>query len=254
MNKCLIVLFVLCFVGLHAAEKSIEVVDIRQLPISVDGDFVGEIATDKQSLAYIAQNYGKSSIERVHGVLFASCQQSNIDVLGELIKKYKLNINSLNYERLALLHYACWSKSDAVVKYLLDLGADLEIKDEWIEKGTKHGGTPLHWACRRNNIDAVKLLLKRGADIKSTDAQGATPLHWACKNHNLEILAELLNAGAAINAVDTNGDTPLHYAYRSYATWIERFLLQHGANPNVQNTAGLTPKQVKVKHDCCTIL
>jgi ankyrin repeat protein len=45
---------------------------------------------------------------------------------------------------------------EAVVKLLLDKGADLQSKD-------KYGRTPLSWAAEKGHEAVVKLLLKKGA-------------------------------------------------------------------------------------------
>ena len=63
--------------------------------------------------------------------------------------------------------------SPAVVKLLLDHGADVAARDN-------DGKTPLHAAVEGDAEQAVvKMLLDRGADIAATDAADWTPLHYA---------------------------------------------------------------------------
>ena len=46
--------------------------------------------------------------------------------------------------------------------------------------------TPLHLACRKNSLDIVKYLVELGANIEEKNIQGITPLHLACKYNALD--------------------------------------------------------------------
>ncbi|KAF2469528.1 ankyrin, partial [Lindgomyces ingoldianus] len=64
----------------------------------------------------------------------------------------------------------------AVVKLLLDKGADLESKDG------KYGRTPLSWAALNGHEAVVRLLLDKGADLESKHKEyGQTPLLWTAE-------------------------------------------------------------------------
>ena len=117
-----------------------------------------------------------------------------------------------------LLHFATMSANLAVVRVLLDAGADPNVKDE-------NGRTPLHFAAKNNTNPAViSTLLNAGANLEArTKSLGETPLHMAATNNrNSALLTTLLDAGAdplALlhrgadpNAQDHNGWTPLHHA------------------------------------------
>ena len=58
------------------------------------------------------------------------------------------------------------------MKCLTDLGADLNVRDEY-------GSTPLHYAVQQNFIDCVHYLLKKGAKHEIKDVNGRNPLLWA---------------------------------------------------------------------------
>lgn len=165
------------------------------------------------------------------------------------------------------------------MEYLLNQGADPEVKDELVKDGNKFGGTALHWACEKNNTSALKVLLKRdGINVNSTDAHGATLLHWACRadspqavailiksgantqiedekgvtplhlacgSGNLETVMKVVKAGGNLQAVDENNDTPLHYAYRSNINMVISYIKRNGADGQAKNKAGLIPSQVK---------
>jgi hypothetical protein len=61
----------------------------------------------------------------------------------------------------------------AVVKLLLEKGAELETEDNI-------GQTPLSWAATEGREAVVKLLLEKGAELETKDKEySQTPLSWA---------------------------------------------------------------------------
>jgi hypothetical protein len=111
----------------------------------------------------------------------------------------------------------------AVVRLLLDKGADLESKD-------KEGQTPLSWAARNGNGAVVKLLLDKGADLELKDRYGQTPLSWAARNRYKSVVKLLLDKGADIESKDRYGRTPLSWAADSRRAAVVKLLLDKGAN------------------------
>lgn len=80
-----------------------------------------------------------------------------------------------------------------------------------MNKGSRHGETPLHCAAGSGE-GAVRLLLGVGADPHTASADGQTPLHRAAENHELGIVRLLLEVGADPTAAAQDGTTPLHSA------------------------------------------
>jgi ankyrin repeat protein len=70
---------------------------------------------------------------------------------------------------------ATGSGRKAVVKLLLEKGAELEPKDD------EYGVTPLWLAAANGHEAVVKLLLEKGAELESKDDKcGCTPLLFCC--------------------------------------------------------------------------
>uniref|UniRef100_A0A1X7V878 Uncharacterized protein n=1 Tax=Amphimedon queenslandica TaxID=400682 RepID=A0A1X7V878_AMPQE len=62
--------------------------------------------------------------------------------------------------------------------------------------------TPLHVAVECKRIDAVQWLLDKGANLELRDIAGATPLIYAAYNGHIQVVAVLLEKGADVVASD----------------------------------------------------
>lgn len=93
------------------------------------------------------------------------------------------------------LHYAAAKGNLDIGRSILDNHAlILEYKD--IQQKTA-----LHIACENGKAAMVKLLLDHGADIRARDHLGLTPLMSSCSGWNMEVVYILVGAGAKINDI-----------------------------------------------------
>tara|TARA_Y100001970_G_scaffold36092_1_gene44617 strand:+ start:359 stop:1027 length:669 start_codon:yes stop_codon:yes gene_type:complete len=116
-----------------------------------------------------------------------------------------------------------------VVKYLLNLGVDTEIKYGEVVYDV---GTALHYAAYEGHTEIVKLLLDAGADKDVMVFLAQTPLHWALMEGHTEIVKLLLDVGARAHGIG-GYETPLHVAARDGHTEIVKLLLDAGADVDV---------------------
>ena len=122
-----------------------------------------------------------------------------------------------------LLHEAAATGDVELVGYLLDHGAEIDMRAEL------DGSTPLHLAARQGRTAVVRLLLAKGADVAARAIGGLMPLHMAAATGH-DAAAVLLLARGAPASAPSSGGTPLHMAaLEGYASMIE-LLVRHGAD------------------------
>ncbi|MGL9779570.1 MAG: ankyrin repeat domain-containing protein [Wolbachia sp.] len=160
-------------------------------------------------------------------------------------------------DTLPLLSLAACKNSVNVAKFLLDSGADIDIKSgkNW---------SPLYYAISADKYNMVRLLVDHGADILGEDDNGETPLCIAHKLGNPEIenflrakldeclfsaverkssqeVKNFLDGGANIEARSVKNETPLCVASGKGFSSIVQFLVNKNANVNVRDDDGKTP-------------
>jgi len=191
-------------------------------------------------------------------------------ILGITRGKPKSNPDFTDERGLTPLHYAAYFGKLDIIKRILALGADPDIKM------VKYGSTPLQWATycgiknapkldHRLNAAVIRELLRGGAqyDIMSAVANtdlaqvekilsnhpaqaaskwmsGFSPLHV---NHDLKIGKRILSHAAILDQRSDDGTTPLvNLCNRLKADPRIAFLyLEHGADVNARNDSGSSP-------------
>ena len=109
------------------------------------------------------------------------------------------------------LHKAAEGGHLAVVRYLVEQGADLELKN-------RYDSTALLAAASRGDLAMVKVLVGAGADLEAASSNepssydGFTALHWAVEGGHLAMVKVLVGAGADLEARADDGYPALHRA------------------------------------------
>jgi len=140
----------------------------------------------------------------------------------------------------------------------VELGVDLN--------GKPGDESPLHCAARAGQLETVKMLVELGADVHVRDRNfDGTPLSFANYKGQLNVVEYLLQFATICEAVevggldrvrtllrenpervnfrDDEGCTPLHYPFQDtqHGEEIIELLIEHGANTSAKDNEGRTP-------------
>ena len=149
-------------------------------------------------------------------------------------------------EQISLLHLAAqqgWM--DIIIDLITKYKCDTNCKDS-------HGCTPLHYAVTNNHLEVVRYFInEQHCDPMTRDNDGNTPLHYAVIDDHLEVVRYFINEQHCDPMTrDNDGNTPLHIAcIYSSSTHIVQYLLSTGkVNPLAMNNNGETAvfKQNKI--------
>ncbi len=120
---------------------------------------------------------------------------------------------------------------DEAMKYLSKPGAPvLNTRDP----GT--GETALHISVKAHNDNWVGFLLNKGANTEIKDREGNTALHDAAIVGDETAITYLIAMKARVNASNNNGETPLILAVHSRDIDAVHLLVDGGADPKIQDT------------------
>ena len=116
-------------------------------------------------------------------------------------------VNAYSEDGYQPLGLACFFGHLETARYLINAGARLNSASQ-----NRMKVTPLHSAAAGGHTALVKLLLEHGADPNAVQEGGFTPLHAAAQNGDVESIHMLLFHGADGSAKSSDGRTPLDYA------------------------------------------
>lgn len=113
-----------------------------------------------------------------------------------------------------MLHLACAVNNAELVKYIISLGAPLDVPDA-------DGTTPLLLALRYTSWTSAEILVERGCQVNTQNNYGLTPLNTAIASQYEDITViikfgnALLSRGASLGTTDRYGSGVWHWVARS---------------------------------------
>lgn len=114
-------------------------------------------------------------------------------------------------------------------------GADLSKEDIY-------GWIPLHYATREGHLSVVKYLVEMGSDVNQlTHGESRSPLYLACYNSDYEVAKYLLENGALPNQYIRSGTATVLHHGQKITSRIARLLTRHGALLGAKDAFGRIP-------------
>ena len=168
-----------------------------------------------------------------------------LEAEGRLGTEHSGDNVSKNFPRSgAALALAAKSKYVAIVRLLVDAGADINYKDD-------QGETALHIAARFGYDQCAQILIagigSHKADLEIAENTFSwTPLFVACVEGSTSIVEQLITAGANLERLDSSGWTPKEHAALRGNLAISRLLAEYTNSPHdAPGTATSLPSSPK---------
>ncbi|HEV8229717.1 MAG TPA: ankyrin repeat domain-containing protein, partial [Candidatus Limnocylindria bacterium] len=165
------------------------------------------------SAVLLAHYYGKTDVARALLArrptldIFEAATAGDVARVMELVEQDRARANAVAGDGFSPLGLAAFFKHPAVVKALIERGADVNAPSRG------QGFTPLHSAVATDagpcDKDLVRMLLDAGADPNAHSREGGTPLHTAAFTGDVEVAELLLAYGADPTATTSKDLTPL---------------------------------------------
>jgi ankyrin repeat protein len=180
----------------------------------------------------VKEEVPKKAINPKLKVLISAVRAQDTQSVEKILKSDPALLKLTDQGGSTALHHAAGFGTVAIMKMLIDHGADVNAKND-------RNSTPLHWAVA--DEAKTRLLLDSGANINARQADGRTPLYnmIGMENHNA-VARLLLDRGADPNIPTANGNTNLMVAAGRGDVEALKLLIAHGAKVDARNGAGGT--------------
>lgn len=161
------------------------------------------------------------------------------DVVEFLVISHSQNVKSRCLDTKTALSVASQKGHSKVARFLLEHGADMEIRDSV-------GWSPLRQASSEGHVEVIQLLLEFGADAEAKNQYNNNALMFASARGHLGVVRVLREHGANVKARVYNNTTPLHFASEA---GVAQILLQYEADADAREDDGWTPLHRTSKHN-----
>ncbi|KAJ6662387.1 hypothetical protein lerEdw1_011800 [Lerista edwardsae] len=236
--------------------------------------FLNEVDFEGRAPIHIACQHGQENIVRVflrRGVnvdikgkddwvpLHYAAWQGHLSIVKLLAKQPGVNVNAQTMDGRTPLHLAAQRGHYRVARILVELQADINIRNVFLhtplhiaaetghtstarlllnhgavlEAVAADGCTALHLAARSGHLSTTNLFLEEHADVLARGPANRTALHLAAENGHYEVVEELVNTDN-VNGSDAEGLTALQLAAKGGHIRTVEILLRHGACADVQ--------------------
>lgn len=215
---------------------------------------------------------------RAEDDLMVAARTGNLAMAKKAVRRGS-DVNRIGKYGDTPLHVAARSTSVEVLRFLVENGGSLEVRNDsdrtplaaavangntaaveyLIGAGANKGGALVSLAGA--NASLIAVLARLGVDVNAPDASNSTALHQRVEQtyaasfsrdtsgrQNWEAIIAAIDAllanGADPNAKNGKGQTPLHTAARIGVAEVAERLIAAGADPNARDSNGKTPIEI----------
>ncbi|XP_053388188.1 uncharacterized protein LOC123563484 [Mercenaria mercenaria] len=159
----------------------------------------------------------------------------------QLLKQNPALVKEKGWHGQTALHRACLSGDGAMVRLLLEYGADPNATNDFLE-------TPVHYASKRGIPTLVHILAQAGGRLDVKDKSGKTAVHNAAQTGSVYMLQYLEEKGFGFRDVDNSLQSPLHCVCSFGHLEAFKYLLRKGrSDPRQGDSKGDTPLHICVR-------
>ncbi|XP_064627394.1 transient receptor potential cation channel subfamily A member 1 homolog isoform X2 [Lineus longissimus] len=171
--------------------------------------------------------------------LLLASSEGHDNTIKALLQR-KADIEAVDKNDKTAIYWAAEEDNIAALEVLLTHPKIEEVG--LIDKGDRYDNTPLHIACQKGFTAVVKSLLDHGADLDAKNEEEQTPLHLACRFGRTNVVRELVKENKmVVNDEDEDSNTPLHLAALSGHTKVAVALIEASADIEARNCNLWTP-------------
>jgi ankyrin repeat protein len=175
-------------------------------------------------------------------VSFTATEQATID---EFVRENGNDVTKADFRGDTLLHEAAANRNVTVVKYLVSIGADVNVRNS-------NGGTPLHRAAwNDSNVEVLRYLVSQGADINIRNRDGRTPLDIARNNGHTEMVQflESVQVSSAGSQSFRSSFSNIFEATRHGTVQDVEYFLKNGVDVNINTGQRCTPLHIAARYN-----
>ncbi len=229
-------------IALYLLSKDAPIHDLtkNQSIITLNMDFNSPLLTALRKglfrVSDILISKDESFNQKGSALLLRYLNEKKWDVVKYLCLK-GVNINFFTPQGDTPLMLAACQGDEALVKFLIENGADINLK---MSKpgNTQHNGTALVTAAACGKDTIVSYLISKGAELNAVNSNGSSAIIAASASGFRSIVETLIQKGANINIENQLNNSPLKKAIEKKHFDIAEILIKHGADINAKCMQG----------------
>ena len=196
---------------------------------------VSDEEREKHSEIYDKLDYLSGRKPEGTTALTLACYNNYAD-LAKLLIHHGADMNLVNEDGHAPLHYSCSMDRIDIVRLLIDAGATVD---------PPFPAEPVLLLSIQSSksIDIIRMLIERGANV-NLDYNGTTPLQLACAEGRMDVVEFLIKNHASINMKAQSGRVAIHSTVMENKYSIVKYLIDNGANIDLEGADNFTPLQL----------